>query len=320
MAKGGNIARFIEPMECLPVEEIPEGDVWTYELKLDGYRVITVKGSGKLTLYSRRGTDLTRRFKYVAEALASLPDETVIDGEVVALDDQGKPNFNLLQNYRSAESHIMLYAFDVLVRRGEILTQQTLSKRREILESTVKPHAHIGISQVSSQTAKEMLDFVKRHGLEGIIAKRADSVYEPGRRSGLWVKRRINLSQDFVIGGYVPGHLGIDSIVIGFYRDKQLRYAARVRAGFVPLTRRQVFERIKSLETSKCPFVNLPEKDAGRWGQGLTAEKMKECVWVKPQVVAEVEFLEWTGADHLRHTKFVGLRDDKDPRSIVRET
>ena len=145
-------------------------------------------------------------------------------------------------------------------------------------------------------------------------------MYEPGRRSGLWVKRRINLSQEFVIGGYVPSHLGVDSIVIGFYQDKQLRYSARVRAGFVPLTRRQVFERIKPLQTAKCPFVNLPEKEAGRWGQGLTAEKMKECLWVKPQAVAEVEFLEWTGADHLRHTKFVGLRDDKDPRKVVRET
>jgi DNA ligase D-like protein (predicted ligase) len=307
-------------MECLPVERIPEGDVWTYELKLDGYRLLTVKARGKVTLYSRRGTDLTWRFKLVADALATLPDETVIDGEVVALDERGRPDFNLLQNYRSAKSHIMLYAFDVLVRRGENLTQQTLSKRREVLASTVKPHDHIGISQVSRQTAKEMLAFVKSHGLEGIIAKRADSMYEPGRRSGLWVKRRINLSQDFVIGGYVPSHLGVDSIVIGFYRDQQLRYAARVRAGFVPLTRRQVSERIRSLETRKCPFVNLPEKEAGQWGQGLTAEKMKECVWVKPQVVAEVEFLEWTGADHLRHTKFVGLRDGNDPRSIVRET
>jgi ATP-dependent DNA ligase len=144
--------------------------------------------------------------------------------------------------------------------------------------------------------------------------------YEPGRRCGLWVKRRINASQEFVIGGYIPSHLGVDSIVIGFYRDKQLRYAARVRAGFVPLTRRQVFERIKPLKTEKCPFVNLPEKDAGRWGQGLTAEKMKECVWVSPERVAEIEFLEWTGADHLRHTKFVSLRDDRDPSSVVRET
>jgi bifunctional non-homologous end joining protein LigD len=123
-----------------------------------------------------------------------------------------------------------------------------------------------------------------------------------------------------VIGGYVPSHLGVDSIVIGVYRGKELHYAARVRAGLVPLTRRQVFGRIKPLETGKCPFVNLPEKDAGRWGQGLTAEKMKDCVWVKPSLVAEVEFLEWTDANHLRHTKFVGLRDDKDPRKVVRET
>ena len=320
MAKHDQLARFIEPMECLPVDRIPEGDLWTYELKLDGYRTIAVKSGGKARVYSRRGTDLTGRFRYVADGLASLPDETVIDGEVVALDEQGKPNFNLLQNYRSAESHIMLYAFDVLVRRGENLTKQTLSKRREILESIVTPHAHIGISQVSSQTAQEILAFVKSHGLEGVIAKRSDSIYEPGRRSGLWVKRRINLSQEFVIGGYVPGHLGIDSVVIGFYRDKQLRYAARVRAGFVPLTRRQVYELVKSLETGKCPFVNLPEKEPGPWGQGLTAEKMKECVWVKPRVVAEIEFLEWTGADHLRHTKFVSLRDDRDSRSVVRET
>jgi ATP-dependent DNA ligase len=187
-------------MECLPVEEIPEGDLWTYELKLDGYRIETVKTRGKVTLYSRRGTDLSQRFRYVTAALAALPDETVVDGELVALDEQGKPNFNLLQNFRSAESHTMFYAFDVLVRRSEDLMKQSLSKRREILATTVKPHDHVGVSQVSNQTVKEMLAFVKSHGLEGIIAKRTDSVYEPGRRSGLWVKRRINLRQGFVIG------------------------------------------------------------------------------------------------------------------------
>jgi hypothetical protein len=132
LAKYRQVARFIEPMECLPVGKIPEGDLWTYELKLEGYRAIAVKSGGKATVYSRRGTDLTQRFRYLADALANLPDETVIDGEVVALDEQGKPNFNLLQNFRSAESHIMLYVFDVLVRRGENLTKQTIAKRREI--------------------------------------------------------------------------------------------------------------------------------------------------------------------------------------------
>jgi ATP-dependent DNA ligase len=197
-------ARFIQPMECLPVERMPEGDAWTYELKLDGYRLVGVRVGSRVALYSRRGTDLSRRFECVTAALATLPDETVIDGELVALDEQGKPNFNLLQNFRSAESHVMLYAFDVLVRRGEDLTKQTLSERRKILESTIRPNDHLGVSQVSNQTASEMLAFVKSHGLEGIIAKRADSVYEPGRRSGVWVKRRINLSQEFVIAATCP--------------------------------------------------------------------------------------------------------------------
>ena len=161
---------------------------------------------------------------------------------------------------------------------------------------------------------------VRTRRSEGIIAKRSDSIYQPGKRSGLWCKHRVNLGQEFVIGGYVPGTHGFDSLVIGFYRGKELHYAARVRAGFVPATRREVFGQIKHLTTSTCPFANLPEKQAGRWGQGLTAEKMKECVWLKPEAVANFEFLEWTGADHLRHTKFVSMRDDKDARKIVKET
>jgi bifunctional non-homologous end joining protein LigD len=165
-----------------------------------------------------------------------------------------------------------------------------------------------------------MLQFVKSHGLEGAIAKRSDSVYQPGQRTGLWSKYRVDLRQEFVVGGYVPSNPGVDSLVVGFYRDNGLMYAARVRAGLVPATRREVFERLKHLRTPKCPFVNLPEPVAGRWGQGLTAEKMETCVWVRPELVAEIQFLEWTGADHLRHTKFVGLRDDKDPAKIVKET
>ena len=172
---------------------------------------------------------------------------------------------------------------------------------------------------MSDKTAAQMLDFVRSHGIEGVIAKRADSVYQPGKRTGLWTKTRINLIQEFVIGGYIPSHLGVDSIVVGFYKGSDLYYAARVRAGFMPATRRIVFDAIKHLKSAKCPFVNLPEKEAGRWGQGFTADKMKEAVWIRPEAVAQIEFLEWTGANHLRHTKFVGLRDDKNPRKVVRE-
>jgi ATP-dependent DNA ligase len=165
-----------------------------------------------------------------------------------------------------------------------------------------------------------MMKFVKQHGLEGIIAKRSDSPYEPGKRSGLWQKYRLNLQQEFIVGGYTRAPEGFDALIIGFYRGKELVFVARVRAGFIPATRREVYARIKTLKTTECPFVNLPQTEPGRWGQGLTAEKMKQCVWLKPETVVRIDFAEWTGADHLRHPKYAGLRDDKDPKKVVRET
>jgi ATP-dependent DNA ligase len=129
------------------------------------------------------------------------------------------------------------------------------------------------------------------------------------KRTGLWRKYRVNLGQEFLIGGYTAGN-PFDAIIIGFYRGKDLIFAGRIRAGFVPATRREVFAKIKGIKIAKCPFANLPEREPGRWGQGLTAEKMKSCIWVKPETVVRVDFAEWT-ADKLRHTKFVALRDDK---------
>jgi bifunctional non-homologous end joining protein LigD len=313
-------AGFIETMDCLPVSKLPEGPEWTYEIKLDGYRLEVVRKSRMTTLYSRLENVLNQRFPYIATALEDLPNETVIDGELVALGADGRPDFHLLQNFRSAQSRIVYYAFDILISEGRRLTGLPLSERRDILSRVVEPGEHVALSQVADQTAAEMLRFVKSHGLEGAVAKRSDSVYQPGQRTGLWSKYRVDLKQEFVVGGYIPSNLGVDSLVVGVYRGKDLIYAARVRAGLVPATRREVFERLRDLKTPKCPFVNLPEPAAGRWGQGLTAEKMKECVWVRPEVVAEIQFLEWTGANHLRHTKFVALRDDKDPSTVVRDT
>jgi ATP-dependent DNA ligase len=136
-------------MECLPVANIPKGDQWTYELKLDGYRLQAAKADGKVTLYSRRGNDLTKRFDYVAEALLSLPDDTVIDGELVAMDEQGMPSFNLLQNFRSAASHVTYYAFDIMIHEGKSVMELPLVQRRAILARAVEPNDHVGISLVS---------------------------------------------------------------------------------------------------------------------------------------------------------------------------
>jgi bifunctional non-homologous end joining protein LigD len=310
---------FIETMDCLPVTRVPEGNEWTYEIKLDGYRLEAVKNAGKTALYSRRRNVLNEKFGYIAEALKDLPDGTVLDGEVVAMDSDGRSDFNLLQNFRSAELHIHYYAFDVLAHKGNPLTGHPLEARRAVLAKILPVNDHVSLSLVD-HSASRLLEFAKSHGLEGVVAKQKDSVYEPGKRTGLWSKYRLNLGQEFVVAGYTPGPHGFDAIIVGFYSGRDLMFAGRVRAGFVPATRREVFAQIKHLKIDKCPFANLPEKAEGRWGQGLTAQKMKGCVWLKPKAVARIDFAEWTGANKLRHTKFVAMREDKDPRKVVKET
>ena len=177
----------------------------------------------------------------------------------------------------------------------------------------------IRITDYFEASADDMLNVARGQGLEGVVAKRKDSRYEVGKRSGAWAKYRLNSGQELVIGGYIPGTHGVDAIVVGYYRGEDLIYVARVRNGFVPASRRQVFARLKPLIISKCPFVNLPERLKGRWGEGLTAADMEKCVWVRPEIVARIEFLEWTESYHLRHAKFAGLRDDKDPRKVIKE-
>ncbi len=173
---------FIESMECLAVTKLPDGPEWTYEIKLDGFRLEAVKTDGKVTLYSRRGKMLNQKFPYIAAALSGIPEGTIIDGELVALDEEGRSVFNLLQNYRSAESQIHFYAFDLLVHKGKDLTSLPLSERRKLLEKMLHTDGHIGLSVVSNKS-DEMLAFVREHGLEGVVAKRRDSFYQPGKRS-----------------------------------------------------------------------------------------------------------------------------------------
>lgn len=174
------------------------------------------------------------------------------------------------------------------------------------------------VDYVEAQPA-ELLSAVSAQHLEGIIDKRKDSRYEVGERSGAWIKFRVNCGQELVIGGYVPGTHGLDSIIVGYYRGKDLIYVARLRNGFVPASRRHLFEELRPLVSSECPFVNLPERHRSRRGEGLTADDKKKCVWLRPEVVAQIEFLEWTHSDRLRHSKFVGLREDKNPREVVKK-
>jgi len=312
-------AEFIAPMDCAPVAKLLDGPEWVYEIKLDGYRAIAVK-SGQVDLFSRRHKSFNSQYPYLVEALAELPDGTVVDGEIVALDESGRPNFNLLQSFRKEAIHIHYFIFDFLVCSDRDLTKLPLTERRKFMKSVLKFESHrIRVSEQFEVSANDMLAAVRHQRLEGVIGKRKDSTYEAGKRTGAWIKYRVNRGQEFVIGGYIPGPHGFDSLIVGYYQGKDLMYVARVRNGFVPASRRHVFERIHHLISTTMPFANLPDTHKARWGDELTAEKMKECIWLRPEAVAQVEFLEWTGAARLRHSKFVGLRDDKNPREVTKE-
>ena len=315
-------ARFIEPMLLLRTETLPDdARRWTYQLKLDGYRAIAFKSKGKVYLRSRNDNDFSVRYPSVVTGLAGLPDETVIDGEVVAFDEEGRPSFNVLQNYGSSAAPVVFYAFDVMVLRGKDVMSEPLEKRQQLLEKMVLPKLKEPVRHAGALNAAlpDLVASVKAHGLEGLVAKRLGTRYEPGRRSGAWMKMRVNRGQEFVIGGYTLGTKTFDAIVFGHYEGKKLIYVARTRNGFTPAARVALFRKFAGLEIEECPFANLPEERSGRWGQGLTKAKMAECRWLKPVLVAEVEFLEWTSDNHLRHSRFVALREDKRAKDVRRE-
>jgi DNA ligase D-like protein (predicted ligase) len=296
--------RFIEPMECRRVTSLPEGDDWRYEIKQDGYRAIAVVDGGTAGLYSMSGQDYSAQFRAIGFALKNLNQgNLVLDGEIVALDDQGRASFQELQNRRTSKQPIVFYVFDVLHHNGRDLMDLPLSQRKRFLEE-VAAHSSgsVRLNPVFRTALPPLIDQVKSLGLEGIVAKRANSIYLPGRVSDAWQKHRFNREGEFVIGGYVASGTNFSSIIVGEYRGKNLHYVKRVAAGFTPYLRQQVFKELKPLVTSKCPFVNLPEPNIS--GHGLTAEKMKDCVWLKPERRCELEFVERTNSGRLRHAVF----------------
>ena len=175
------------------------------------------------------------------------------------------------------------------------------------------------LSESFTVPAKQMLELVRAHSLEGVVAKRLSSSYEQGRRSGCLGQDPRRACPGVRHRGLHAGNAGFDAVLLGFYRDGQLRFCASVRNGFVPVSRRSLFSRLKAVGDGPALFANLPETGPGRWGQGLTAAKMQKCVWLRPETVAQFRFLEWTPADHLRQVSFRRLRDDKEPNEVVKE-
>ncbi|MDQ2919131.1 MAG: non-homologous end-joining DNA ligase, partial [Verrucomicrobiota bacterium] len=313
--------KFIEPMRCKPVTTLPNESNWTFEIKFDGYRCLALKANNEVKLFSRKENVLNARFPNVVAALAKLPGDFMIDGEIVALDQQGRPSFQLLQNNSGRSFDVFYYAFDLLNRNGEEFLRASIEERRALLDELMPaPNDPLRRSPLLDAPAGQVLEAVRKMGLEGVIGKRNGSHYEPGERSGAWIKQVTNAGQEFVIGGYVPGSRAFDSLLVGVYEKKRLMFVAKVKDGFVLRQRDEIFSRFKTLRSEECPFANLPEKKGARRGDPITADKMKDCRWLKPKLVCRLSFVEWTETGNLRHATFVAMRDDKKPHAVVRET
>jgi DNA ligase D-like protein (predicted ligase) len=306
-------AGFVEPMLLLATDNLPDDlGRWSYELKLDGYRAIAFKQDRKVYLQSRNNKDLSKRFPSVVRGLAGLPEDTVIDGEIVALDAEQRPSFGLLQVGQTEGVTIVFFVFDVLIVRGQSVMSEVLSTRRSVLEEQILPYVAKPVRYVPpfELPVRDLIASAKAEGLEGLVAKRRDSRYEPGRRSGQWLKMRTSQARNFVIGGYTLGTVGFDALVFGYFDESRLVYVGRTTSGFTGGSRRVISQHFVGLEMVACPFANLPQKRAGRFGEGLTREKMASCRWLRPELVGRFSFVEWTDDGHLRHPRFIGLRED----------
>ena len=316
---------FVEPMKAKLVAGLPEGE-WIYEIKLDGIRAIALKQGRQVRLISRNEKDLGREFPEVVEEISELvARDAIVDGEVVALDQKGRSSFQLLQSRGTgARPDIFYYAFDLLRVNGENLESRPLTARKAQLENLLKNAK--GIIRYSSSLEGDTAELVKqasRLGLEGLIAKKKDSVYGPGKRSGAWVKFKLLQEQEMIIGGYTNPEgtrKYFGAVLVGYFEKNKLRFGGKVGTGFNEAWLKRLSAMFGKLALQRCPFGNLPEKRNGRYGQGITPSKMKLCHWVKPSLVCQVKFAEWTNDGKLRQPVFLGLREDKDPKEVVRET
>jgi len=313
---------FIEPMKALPVENLPEGD-WLYEIKFDGYRALAFKDGKDVRLISRN----KKAFDYsqLLDAIKKLPAERVIlDGETAALDEKGRSSFQLLQIFKkSGGVPLVYYVFDLLFLEGKDLRREPLSARRKLLGNLLKkPPENIRLSDELRGSKDDLLRVAQEFGLEGLVAKRRNSIYESGQRSGGWVKFKIIESQEFVIGGCTlpeGSRKNFGSLLVGYHSPDGFMFAGRVGSGFSEKLLASIDAQLQRLRRSTCSFINLPEKSRGGWGLGITPAVIKRCQWVKPVLVAQVKFTEWTHDDQLRQPVFLGLRTDKEAKEVVRE-
>jgi bifunctional non-homologous end joining protein LigD len=320
-ARRAPMPKMLSPMLPALTDKPFKNAGWLFEPKLDGYRVLAYVKDGEVKLYSRRGLDCSGEYPWLVDAIGNQPyREILLDGEIVAIDDNGRPSFQLLQNRGGEPKPVLLYyAFDVLYREGYDLRGAALEERKALLAASVIPSERIRIVDTFAEDGVTLFEAAKANGMEGIVAKRRDSRYEPAKRSEAWLKIKATHSDEFVVGGYTAGSGSrastFGSLIVGYFAngDRKLTYVGHAGSGFDDRTLGAIYKKLQPLRTTECPF-NGEVPTVGRWVRPGKAEG--PITWVRPQLVAQVKYTERTSDGILRAPVFMGLREDKAARDV----
>jgi bifunctional non-homologous end joining protein LigD len=321
-AKWAPLPTKIEPMLATLATKPFDDDDWLFEVKWDGFRVQAVVDHGKVRVLTRNLNDAAMYFpRLLANAKWIEAEQAVVDGEVVAIDEDGRPDFSLLQTkLGDKEATGLVYqAFDLLYLDGRSLLEVPLEDRKRLLKSVLKDHPRVRFASHVVGEGKAFFDAAGKMGVEGMVAKLRRSRYEPGRRTGAWLKIKIRPEQELVVGGWTPGSgnaRDLGAMAVGVYEDGRLRFAGKVGSGFTGAIRNDLLKRLKPLVQDDPPFDPAPPKDyRGRWGGDL-----RDITWVRPELVIRAEIGGWTRDGQVRQTAYKGLDAGRDPKTVVKET
>ncbi len=321
-ARTAKMPQSIPPMMATLASKAFSDPDWIYEVKWDGYRVEAVIDGPKVRLWTRNLNDAETYFPGLLTPPRWIEaKQAIVDGEVVALDEAGRPDFSLLQTKlgEKGATGLVYQAFDLLYLDGRLLLDVPLEDRKRLLESVLREHSRVRYAGHVDGEGLAFYDAAKAQGLEGVIAKLRRSRYEPGRRTTAWLKLKVRPEQELVVGGWTPGQgsaKDLGAIAVGYYENGRLRFAGKVGSGFTAGIRADLLKRLRPRAIDEPPFDPPPPKDyRGRWGGDL-----KDITWVRPELVIRAELGGWTRENVVRQAAYKGIEPDRDPKAVIRET